>query len=688
MGNDDARLSDLTESFRRNSNDKLASPSAYTDVMPLADKLLQRTADSLAGRRAELQRLQAFASADEPLVLHLHGIPGIGKTHLLDALAATIGKEIPIVRIDARWCEPSPAALCRAISNKLGIPESDNPATVAAALSSSSKPTLLIIDSYESFRLLDAWLRQTFLASLGDRVHTILASREAPRPACRINPAWRTLFDSMHLDTFPPEVALGYLISRGLPEHSARELNRIAHGHPMALSLGAALYSAGAQVRGTASTHHHVLEPMAALFLEGADPPTREIVQAACLVRTATAPLLAAMLPHISAEEALDRLRALPFVNAAPDGLLVHDAVRAPVTAALKSLDPARYQAYRRAASQVLRDQYKQAPRADHWRYTADVIYLLQNQNLREGFFPTIESTVSVEPARAADGEAISSIVRKFDGPESRRILENWWRHHPDSFFVVRDNRGDVQGFYQAIQASKVHKDVLAKDPLAASWGRDLPRAEDRAAALWLRRTLDRDTGEHPSPGQAACWLDIKRTYLELRPTLRWVYTCYCDAELYRRPFEQLGLLLADAGRPLIDRSIQHTFRLDMGPDSVDGWLANLLAREVGIATAAPASNQSSLDEQARELVVNGSRIALTPLEFGVFAYLVARPNKAVARHELVEGVWGYGKEASTSNVVETVVRSIRQKLGPHRESLETVRGVGYRYRQTRGAPS
>jgi DNA-binding response OmpR family regulator len=115
--------------------------------------------------------------------------------------------------------------------------------------------------------------------------------------------------------------------------------------------------------------------------------------------------------------------------------------------------------------------------------------------------------------------------------------------------------------------------------------------------------------------------------------------------------------------------------------DSVDGWLGNLLAQETGTATGQAGCYSPLLDEQARELVVNGSRIGLTPLEFGVFAYLVARPNRAVARYELVEAVWGYGKEASTSNVVETVVRSVRQKLGGHRNALETVRGVGYRYR-------
>src|SRR5262249_7009558 len=193
--------------------------------------------------------------------------------------------------------EPSPAGFCRAICKEIGAPESEDSAAVATRLSDGAKRALLVVDSYESFRLLDSWLRQVFLPSLGDSVRTILSSREPPRPAWRIAPAWRGLFESMVLETFPSEAATEYLTSQGVPEASARALNRVARGHPLALSLGLALYSAGGHVRGSVATHHEVLEHMAAPFFGGTDSATTKGVEAACLGRTATPPPIAAHPP-------------------------------------------------------------------------------------------------------------------------------------------------------------------------------------------------------------------------------------------------------------------------------------------------------------------------------------------------------------------------------------------------------
>jgi Cdc6-like AAA superfamily ATPase len=92
--------------------------------MPLGDRLERRAVEALVGRRAELERLEDFALGDEPVVMYIQGIPGIGKTHLLNALMARIGaKGVSVVRIDARWCEPSAAALYQAISREIGAPE-------------------------------------------------------------------------------------------------------------------------------------------------------------------------------------------------------------------------------------------------------------------------------------------------------------------------------------------------------------------------------------------------------------------------------------------------------------------------------------------------------------------------------------------------------------------------------------
>jgi uncharacterized protein (DUF934 family) len=202
---------------------------------------------------------------------------------------------------------------------------------------------------------------------------------------------------------------------------------------------------------------------------------------------------------------------------------------------------------------------------------------------------------------------------------------------------------------------------------------RDSPLPKGQTA-LGLRRWLDAEKGEQPCASQAACWLDVKRTYMALRPALRRMYVVVHDVPTYWPVVEKLGF------RPIADRGVDMggveytSVALDFGPGSVDGWLSELVGAELGV------DDEATPDEAARELSVHGRRVALTPLEFGLFSHLRQCEGKAVSRSDLLREVWGT-EFTGGSNVVDAVVRSLRRKLGAASPAVETVRGSGYRLR-------
>jgi DNA-binding response OmpR family regulator len=111
----------------------------------------------------------------------------------------------------------------------------------------------------------------------------------------------------------------------------------------------------------------------------------------------------------------------------------------------------------------------------------------------------------------------------------------------------------------------------------------------------------------------------------------------------------------------------------DLGPGSVDGWLAGLGGREL-------LDEDEGLDVADRRLRLDGTPVDLTRLEAEVLGHLQSHAGRAVRREDLLRDVWGH-EWTGGSNVVEVVVSSLRRKLGDHAGSLETVRGVGYRLR-------
>ena len=80
-----------------------------------------------------------------------------------------------------------------------------------------------------------------------------------------------------------------------------------------------------------------------------------------------------------------------------------------------------------------------------------------------------------------------------------------------------------------------------------------------------------------------------------------------------------------------------------------------------------------------RQVLVDGAEVALTPKEFEILCLLLAHPGLVLSRGQIQDQVWGMEYLGET-RTVDVHIRTLRQKLGPCGEMIETVRGVGYRF--------
>jgi DNA-binding winged helix-turn-helix (wHTH) protein len=649
----------------------------------IRDLLAERARSRFVGRERDLVVLETLLGADGPVVLHMRGVPGMGKSRLLDVFAARARRRgATVVRLEAHSIEPTEGGFLIALAAALG---GTSPAVEAVAerLTRLTAPVVLAVDAYEELRLLDTWLRQVFVPSLPAHVRVLLVSREPPIGRWLAAPEWQDLFVSVVLEPLPATDAIGLLRLAGIDAESARGLYRFAGGHPLTLTLAAAAARERPDLAFESASQQRVLEQLSREYLvQVEDPLARRALEACAVLRRVTIPLLCALLPDAEPLNAYARLRELPLVDSAPDGLIVQDAFRHAIAANLKSSDPGRYRDYRRAAWRQLRAEVAGIARVELWRFTADMLYLIEDPLVRQTFFPQEVASYAVEPALPADGESVRCIAAAQGGGATGRLLQQWWARAPGTFAVVRDRTNVIVGFSCVFEPSTVTEADLRSDPITAAWCDHLRRApvEPHEHLLFVRAMLSRDAGGAPSPERSALILDFKRAYMELRPRLRRVYSVL-------EPSSDLWPFLKRAGfRELPEAAVELDGRLyqsavlDFGPGSVDGWLAGLVADELALDDAL------YLDRAGRELVVDERRVALTPLELDLLEYLMEREGQAVSRTALLDDVWHDPYEGG-SNVVDVVVRSLRKKLGKRASAIQTVTKVGYRFRRPVAAP-
>jgi len=117
---------------------------------------------------------------------------------------------------------------------------------------------------------------------------------------------------------------------------------------------------------------------------------------------------------------------------------------------------------------------------------------------------------------------------------------------------------------------------------------------------------------------------------------------------------------------------------------------AELLARLRALARRGPIERPVLLEvgdlrmDPATHQVWRGDEeVALSAKEFALLEAFMRRPGEVLSRLQLLEHAWDYSYE-NRSNVIDVYVRYLRQKVDRPfgRDSIETVRGAGYRLRK------
>lgn len=85
------------------------------------------------------------------------------------------------------------------------------------------------------------------------------------------------------------------------------------------------------------------------------------------------------------------------------------------------------------------------------------------------------------------------------------------------------------------------------------------------------------------------------------------------------------------------------------------------------------------VDFTGRIVMVDGERANMTPKEYELLFYMVRNRNIALSREKLISDVWGYDYYGD-DRTLDTHMKLLRSSLGPYRDCIVTLRGVGYRF--------
>jgi hypothetical protein len=547
----------------------------------LGSRLSTQDGDRFVGRAAELALIGGLLVDDPPAsVVLVHGPGGIGKSALLREIARR-GRATgwTPVAVEGRDLPPLPDAVEAAVAPAHG----------------AARP-LVLIDTYERMAALGAHLRRVVLPALPARTVVVIAGRRPPE-AGWCEDGWEALTREIALGPLSPAESLALLEAHGVARSDrADELAAWAAGSPLALTFvaraaddpgwrpgpGPAPGARTAPMTGTATgggagvPREVVRTLVRRLVAAEIDPRHLDVLWLACIARSTTAPLIADVLPHVDAGEALAWLASRTFCEPLGDGITLHDLVRRALRSDLRQRDPERERDLRRRIADSLHARAV----AGHPLLTLDLAELVEDPGLRSLYGGEGAARHRLDSVRPGDAQEVARRLAAMGGeiwwPPTRRFFEE----APAFVTIARDDRG-LCGF--SITVTPASAPPLAEhDPLLGRWLRHARALDPGGNAVLCRDTVD-FTGDPRSRLQAM--LNVSAVLRSGLPNPRW---CYLPVDPRRADVVAFGTALGarrldDLGIGAGDLRID-CYLLDCGPGGVLGLQRDVVYLELGLA--------------------------------------------------------------------------------------------------------
>ncbi len=148
------------------------------------------------------------------------------------------------------------------------------------------------------------------------------------------------------------------------------------------------------------------------------------------------------------------------------------------------------------------------------------------------------------------------------------------------------------------------------------------------------------------------------------------------------KEIEAVPIIILSARSEEIDKL--YGFNIGIDDYVVKPFSANeLMARVKAILNRSGYTEEGDaglrIDEEGREVYVDGKRIDLTPKEFELLNFLYQHKGIAKSRNQILDAVWGYDFYGD-DRTVDTHIKMLRQHLGNYKDHIKTIRGFGYKF--------